>query len=434
MTEPIKLQPQEVAFLPYCLPDIGEAEINEVVDALRSGWISTGPKVQRFERDFAEAFGASHAIAVSSCTAGLELALAALDIGAPDLGALGIGAMTEPDEVILPTTTFCSAANVILHRGALPVPVDVGEAMNIDPQAIERAITPRTRAIMPVHFAGQACELDQVYRIAAEHDLALIVDCAHAVGCTWEGQSIASDTLAAELASRHGRTVPMFQVFSFYATKNLSTGEGGMVTTSDDRLAERVSQLRLHGMSRDAWKRYSKTGSWRYDVVAAGFKSNMTDLQAALGIHQLARLPDFNRRRQELAALYRQNLADLPEVTLPTELPGRNHVFHLFVVQLDLERLRVTRDSLMAQLSERGIGLSVHFIPLHEHSVYRALFERQERTFGPWPEADRVFERCFSLPLYPRMSDSDVYRVCSELRQLIVANRIEKVHLQDQRN
>ena len=305
--------------------------------------------------------------------------------------------------------------------------------MNVDPAAIERAITPRTRAIMPVHFAGQACELGEVYRIAAEYDLALIVDCAHAVGCTWDGQSIASSSLATQLATKHGRNVPMFQVFSFYATKNLSTGEGGMVTTCDDDLAARINMLRLHGMSRDAWKRYSKTGSWRYDVAAAGFKSNMTDLQAALGIHQLQRLPGFNQRRQELAELYYQSLSDLPELTLPAQLPGRNHVFHLFVVQLDLERLKIDRDSLMAEMSERQIGLSVHFIPLHEHTVYQALFEREQRNFGPWPEADRVFERCFSLPLYPRMRDSDVYRVCEELRQLILSNRIESTPSQDPR-
>src|ERR1017187_9511084 len=245
------------SFLPYCLPFIGEEEIAEVGDSLRSGWVTTGPKVKRFEQEFAAYIGVKHAIAVSSCTAALHASLAALDIG-------------RGDEVIVPTLTFCATANVVIHSGATPVIVDVDQTFQISPEAVRRAIGPRTKAIVPVHYGGQACSLREILALADSRGIPVVEDAAHAAGAEYEGRKIGS----------HGRTV----CFSFYATKNMTTGEGGMITTNDDALAERLRLLSLHGMNHDAWKRYTDAGSWYYDVLAAGHKYNMTDIQASLGI------------------------------------------------------------------------------------------------------------------------------------------------------
>jgi dTDP-4-amino-4,6-dideoxygalactose transaminase len=377
-------------FLPYCLPFIGEEEIQEVIDSLRSGWVTTGPKVKRFEEEFARYVGAEHAIAVNSCTAALHLSLAALGVG-------------PGDDVILPTFTFCATANVVVHLGANPVLVDVDDSMLMDLGAAERAITPRTKVILPVHFAGQAAELDGVCHLARRYGLSVVEDAAHAAGSIYRGARVGT----------HGDAV----AFSFYATKNMTTGEGGMITTGDADLAARMRRLSLHGMSKDAWKRYGETGSWFYEVTEPGYKSNMTDVQAALGIHQLRRLDGFIERRQQIAYRYGQGFSDLPELLLPVNLRDRNHIYHLYPVQLDLDRLDIDRAQFIDELREARIGASVHFIPVHLHPYYATGFQQG------FPNAERIFERVASLPLYPKMSDSDVDDVIDAVRSTILNHR-----------
>ena len=389
-------------FLPFSLPTIGEEEIAEVADSLRSGWITTGPKTKRFEEQFREYIGSKHAIAVNSCTAGLHIALTALGI-APG------------DEVIVPTLTFCSSANVVVHLGARPVLVDVGEDFNITPEAIERAITPKTRAIMPVHYSGQACDLEAIYAIAARHNLPVVEDAAHAVGAEYKGHKIGSDVLQSAIRNPQSAIC-----FSFYATKNMTTGEGGMITTDDDELAERMRLLSLHGMSRDAWKRYTSTGSWYYEVVLPGYKDNMTDIQAALGIHQLRKLDGFIATRQRYARLYDQAFADLPEIETPITHHDRSHIYHICVIRLNLERLTIDRVQFIEELKALNIGASVHFIPVHLHPFYR-------ETFGyrpcDCPVAERIYEQIISLPLFPKMSEDDVQDVIHAVKNVISRHR-----------
>jgi len=389
-------------FLPFSLPTIGEEEIAEVVDSLRSGWITTGPKTKQFEEEFREYIGARHAIAVNSCTAGLHIALAALGIG-------------PGDEVIVPTLTFCSTANVVVHLGARPVLVDVGEDFNITPEAIERAITSRTRAIIPVHYGGQPCDLDAIYSLAARYNLAIVEDAAHAVGAAYRGHKIGSDSL--RLAASDLRVVTCF---SFYATKNMTTGEGGMITTADDELAERMRLLSLHGMSRDAWKRYTSTGSWYYEVLLPGYKYNMTDIQAALGIHQLRKLDDFIAIRRRYARMYDEGFADMPEVERPIIHSDRTHTYHLYVIRLNLERLTIDRAQFIEELKALNIGTSVHFIPVHLHPYYRNTFGYRP---GDCPVAERLYERIISLPLFPRMTEDDVRDVIQAVKDVISRHR-----------
>jgi len=381
-------------FLPYCLPSIGDDEVREVVDSLRSGWVTTGPKVKRFEADFANYVGARHAIAVSSCTAALHLALASLDIG-------------PGDEVIVPTLTFCATANVVVHVGARPVVVDVREDFQIDPQAVERAITPRTRAILPVHYGGQACDLDEILAIGERHGIPVIEDAAHAVGAAYRGRKIGTHSLMV--------------AFSFYATKNMTTGEGGMLVTNDDGLAERIRLLSLHGMNRDAWKRYSEAGSWFYVVCEPGFKDDMTDIQASIGIHQLRRLDGFIERRQAIARRYRAAFADLHELRLPVESADRSHIYHLYAVQILPGNTSLDRDSFIAALKSQKIGTSVHFVPLHRHPYYRDSHGCQNASF---PIAERLYRGLVSLPLYPGMSDRDVEDVIDAVRETVLAARL----------
>lgn len=389
-------------FLPYALPLIGEEEINEVVDSLRSGWITTGPKVKRFEQDFADYVGTKHAIAVNSCTAGLHIALTALGVG-------------PGDEVIVPTMTFCSTANVVVHLGARPVLVDVGDDFNVTPAAIEAAITPRTKAIMVVHFAGQACDLWPIYELAARHRLPVVEDAAHAVGSSYAGQRIGADSLSAFAIQR-------VTVFSFYATKNMTTGEGGMIVTPNEKLAEQMRLLMLHGMSRDAWKRYTSAGSWYYEVVAPGYKDNMTDIQAALGIHQLRRLESFIATRQRYAARYDRAFADLPGIETPPISPNRNHVYHLYVLRLNQKHL--DRAAFIETLKDRKIGTSVHFIPVHLHPFYREHFGYRR---GDLPVAEALYDRIVSLPLYPLMRDHDLDDVILAVREVVEQNRVALV-------
>ena len=380
------------SFLPYSLPLIGEEEIAEVADSLRSGWVTTGPKVERFERDFAAYVGARHAIAVNSCTAALHTSLAALGIG-------------PGDEVILPTLTFCATANVVVHLGATPVIVDVDANLHLSLEAVQAAIGPRTRAIVPVHYAGLACSLDEIFLLAARHGIPVVEDAAHAAGSEYAGRRIGA----------HGPAV----CFSFYATKNMTTGEGGLIATGDDALAARMRRLALHGMSRDAWKRYTEAGSWYYEVLEPGYKYNMTDIQASLGIHQLRRLDGFIRRRQEIAALYDRAFAGLSGILLPPRLPGRNHTFHLYPIRLARGREGLNRSQFIERLRARNIGSSVHFIPLHRHPLYRDRFGLRPERF---PVAEEAYRGMLSLPIYPKMTDGDAADVVAAVREAAAAS------------
>jgi dTDP-4-amino-4,6-dideoxygalactose transaminase len=398
-TQPNTEKSIRAKFLPYALPFIGEEEINEVVDSLRSGWVTTGPKVKRFEADFGNYVGAKHSIAVSSCTAGLHVSLSALGIGCGD-------------EVIVPTLTFCSTANVVVHLGARPVLVDVGEDFNVSPEAIEAAVTSRTKAVIPVHYGGQACDLGAVYEIAVRRRLAVVEDAAHAVGSTYHGYKIGSDALQEDLAPGLRRVT----VFSFYATKNMTTGEGGMITTGDEPLAERIRLLTLHGMTRDAWKRYTHAGSWYYQVLEPGYKDNMTDLQASLGIHQLRRLDGFIETRQRYASLFNQAFTHVPELEIPIEHSDRNHPYHLYVIRLRLDRLTVDRAQFVEELKECNVGASVHFIPVHLHPFYEKNFGYKQ---GDLPVAEEIYNRIVSLPLYPRMTETDIHNVIEVVCQIV---------------
>ena len=379
-------------FLPFCLPDIGDEEIAEVVDTLRSGWLTTGPKTKQFEDDFAHYIGSGvQALAVNSATAGLHLALEAAGIG-------------PGDEVITTPYTFTATAEVVRYLGANPVFVDVEEnTLNIDPRRIEQAITPRTKAIMPVHFGGLACDMSAILQIAEEHSLKVIEDAAHALPATSGGRLIG--TLGSDAT-----------VFSFYATKTLATGEGGMVVTRDPDLARRCRMMRLHGIDRDAFDRYtSTTPSWFYSVVAPGFKYNMTDVAAAIGIHQLRKLDRFQRRREELVRRYDESFNDVC-VQLPTHAPpGEMHAWHLYVVRLN-DDSPLSRGEFIDEMAAAGIGTSVHFIPLHLHPYWRDAYCLRPEQF---PNATDAFNRVVSLPLYTRMTDADQDRVIDNVRSIL---------------
>ena len=380
--------------VPFYRPDIGDDEIAAVVDTLRSGWLTVGPRTQEFEQEFARAVGAPHAVAVSSCTAALHLALDALDV--------------EPgDEVITSTLTFAATGATIVHSGARPVLVDcTRDTLNLDPADVARKVTPRTRAVVPVHFAGQPAAMDEILDVARRHGLKVIEDAAHALPASYRGRTVG--------------TIGDLTAFSFYATKNLTTGEGGMLTLADAALADQLRSRRLHGMSRDAWRRYSAQGSWRYDVSYPGFKYNMTDVAASMGLVQLRRLPALHRRRQQIVALYDEMLRDRPELEPLVTRPDVMHAWHLYVVRIRPERLRVDRDALIEHLKAEGVGTAVHFIPLHLHSFYRDAFGYRPEHF---PVASAAAESILSLPLFTLMSDDDVRYVATTLRRILDANR-----------
>jgi dTDP-4-amino-4,6-dideoxygalactose transaminase len=387
------------SFLPFAPPALGDEEIAEVVETLRSGWIATGPRVARFEVAFAEAVGAPAALALSSGTAGLHLALCALGVG-------------PGDRVVTTPMTFCSSVHVIEQAGAVPVLVDVEPGtLNIDPERVAAAVerTPRVRAIEPVHLYGHPCEMDALLDIAERYGLALVEDAAHALPAAYRGRVVGAPAAA----------VTDLTAFSFYATKNLTTGEGGMLTGPPD-LLERARTLSLHGMSRDAYRRYAQGGSWRYDVVAAGFKYNMTDLQAALGLVQLRRLASFQARRREVVAMYDAAFAGLEELELPVRQPHVEHAWHLYVIRLHLDRLAVDRAAFIAELTERRIGTSVHFIPVHLHPYYR---DRYGFTPADFPVASREYERIISLPLHPGLTEEDVEDVIEAVRAVVSRHR-----------
>jgi dTDP-4-amino-4,6-dideoxygalactose transaminase len=381
-------------FLPYNQPDITEAEIEAVAETLRSGWLAPGPRVKAFEAASEAYTGAKHAIALDSATAGMHLALITMDIG-------------PGDEVITTPTTFAATVNVIIHAGATPVlaDIDIGDYC-IDPAAIERAITPRTKAIMPVHHGGSACRMDEILALARKHDLRVIADAAHAIGTEIDGQQVGAEGDAA--------------VFSFYPTKNVTTGRGGMLTTNDDAVAERCRLLALHGMSNDAWDRYTDRGSWSYRVLAAGYNYTMSDFQAALGHAQFNRVEEFQRKRRQLAERYNERLAHVPEIVRPIEREGTTHAWHLYVIRLRNEMLTIDRAGFIGELKERGIGTSVHFIPIHHHPYYRETFGWAP---GDFPNADHAFETMISLPLYTRMSGAEVDRVVAAVEEIVRDHR-----------
>ncbi|HEY6852883.1 MAG TPA: DegT/DnrJ/EryC1/StrS aminotransferase family protein [Gemmatimonadales bacterium] len=380
-------------FLAFAPPVIGEEEILEVVDTLRSDWITTGPKTQAFETEFAAYLNAPAALALNSCTAGLHTALAALGIG-------------KGDEVITTPLTFTASVNVIEHVGARPILVDVEpDTLNLDPAAVAAAVTPRTRAILPVHYAGHPADLDAVSGIALARGLQVVEDAAHALPARYRGRPIGSG--------------PNPVAFSFYATKNITTAEGGMLTGSSQFL-ERARVLSLHGMSRDAWKRYGRGGSWRYEVLAPGFKYNMTDIQAAIGRCQLRKLAAFQERRREVVRRYHEAFRDEDTLELPVERPEVEHAWHLYVLRLRPEALRIGRDEVIEELTARNIGTSVHFIPIHLHPYYRNKYGWKPTSF---PVALDNYERMLSLPLHARLSDDDVTDVIDAVRDIVRLHR-----------
>lgn len=382
------------SFLPFALPDTGEEEIAEVSEAIRSGWVTTGPKARRFEENFATFLGGDaklHCMAVNSATAGLHLALEALGVG-------------PGDEVITTTHTFTATAEVARYLGADVVLVDIDPAtLCIDIAQVEAAITPRTKAVIPVHYGGLAVDMARLLAIARQHGLKVVEDAAHALPTTSGGQLVG--TLESD-----------FTVFSFYANKTISTGEGGMVVTRDAALAERVKVMRLHGINRDAFDRFrSTTPSWYYEVVAPGFKYNMTDVAAAMGLAQLVKLPRFLVRRQYLAERYNERLADLPLILPPQPPTGETHAWHLYAIRL-ADGARIGRDALIQALSDHGIGTSVHYIPLHRQPYWR---DRYGLTAQMFPHSDAAYQRLISIPLFTAMSDADQDRVIGALHELL---------------
>lgn len=379
-------------FLPYALPDIGEEEIQEVLDSLRSGWLTTGPKTKQFEQDFAEFIGqGAQTIAVNSATAGLHLALEAMGVG-------------PGDEVITTPYTFTSTAEVVRYLGAHPVFVDIDpNTFNIDPSLIEAAITERTKVIVPVHFAGLSCEMDEIIRIARKHNLKIMEDAAHAFPTTYKGKLIGTlDTDAT--------------VYSFYATKTIATGEGGMIVTRDEKIANRCRVMRLHGISRDAFDRYTSTKpAWHYEVIAPGFKYNMGDLNASLGIHQLKKAWKFQEKRDRMARRYDGAFADLPVILPPRAKEGDYHAYHVYAIRLT-EEAPMNRDDFIAEMFRRGIGCSVHFIPLHIHPYYRDTYHLKPEDY---PQAYHAYEKVVSLPLYTKMTEEDQERVIKNVRELL---------------
>lgn len=383
--------------IPFHKPSYDEAEIQSVAETIRSGWITTGPRVKEFEESFAREVGARHALALNSGTAAMHLALEALGI-------------KEGDEVITVPFTFVATSEVILYCKAKPVYVDCERGtMNIDVSSIEEKITAKTKAILPVHFGGQACDMDALRLIAKKHDLSLIEDAAHSFPSLYKGRKIGSFGDAT--------------CFSFYATKTLSTGEGGMLVTSRDDVIDKAKLLSLHGITRDAWKRYQNPGAWRYDVVALGHKYNMSDLQASIGIEQLKKTNAFLESRRRIAARYLEAFRNCDLLKPPVFDDFEAHAWHLFVIQLEIEKLAISRDEFMHQMGEAGIGTSVHFIPLSEHPFYKEKLGLRPESF---PNSSYCARRIVSLPIYPSMTDKDAAFVCEKVLTILNKNRTQK--------
>ncbi len=387
VAEPIR---RSEDFLVFGSPLIGDEEKREILDSLETGWLGTGPKVARLEREFREYAEASHAVAVNSCTAALHLSMLAAGIG-------------PGDEVITTPLTFCATVNAIIHAGATPVLADVDPiTSNIDPKQVEAKITERTKAILPVHFAGRACDMDALVAIAKRRQLLLIEDCAHAIETTYKG--------------KHAGTFGTFGCFSFYVTKNMTTGEGGMVLTPDEKLADRVKILALHGMSKDAWRRFSDEGYKHYYVVECGYKYNMMDLQAAIGIHQLHRIQKNWERRREVWSTYQEELRDLP-LTLPgPPEEGTRHAYHLYTVLVDPHQSRIARDQFITAMTTENIGVGVHYESIPIHPYYQQRFGWRPEDY---PNSFRIGQQTVSLPLSPKLTDRDVSDVVRAVRKIL---------------
>ncbi|MBK9711669.1 MAG: DegT/DnrJ/EryC1/StrS family aminotransferase [Kouleothrix sp.] len=378
------------SFLHFALPDIDEDELAEIAEALRSGWVTTGPKTRQFEAEFAAAVGAKHAVAVNSCTAAMHLALEA-------------AGLQRGDEVITTPYTFAATAEVVRYFDARPVFVDVEPlSLNMRADLLAAAITPRTRAIVPVHIAGLPADMDAIRAVARAHDLPVIEDAAHAFPARYKGQMVGS--------------LSAFTCFSFYATKTITTGEGGMICTEDDALAERCRIMALHGISKDAWKRYTAEGSWYYEIVAPGYKYNLTDIASGMGLAQLRKAERMWLRRRAIAQRYDAAFGAMPELQTPYDRDDCQHAWHLYTLRLNLERLRIDRAAFVAELKRHQIGTSVHFIPLHLHPYYRETYGYQPEDF---PVAYGEYMREISLPIYSKMSDQDVQDVISAVTDVV---------------
>jgi len=423
-------------YLPFALPDVNNSELAQIKEALDSGWITTGPKARRFEGEFAAFVGATHAVAVNSCTAAMHLALEATGLQAGDL-------------VITTPYTFAATVEVIRYFDAVPVFVDVeADTLNMDPNLFYETVTdlchggaaarrrlPRAatrphsairspHAIIPVHIAGLPVDLDAIQAFAIRHGLAVIEDAAHALGSAYKGRPIGTGLHAAIGNSPQIMTPETgcmhLACFSFYATKALTTGEGGMICTDDAELAERCRIMSLHGISKDAWKRYTAEGSWYYEIIAPGYKYNMTDIAAAMGLAQLAKVERMAERRREIAERYHAAFSAMPELQIPEDRPDCRHAWHLYMLRLHLDRLALSRAAFIEALKARGIGSSVHFIPLHIHPYYRETYGYSPEHF---PVAFREYLREISLPIYSRMSDADIQRVIEAVGEIVLANR-----------
>lgn len=376
--------------LPPFRHSIGKAEINEVIDTLNSDWITTGPKTFKFESIFCKTIGSKHAIAVNSCTAALHLSIAALGVG-------------KEDEVITSPFTFAATPEVIINQNATPVFVDIEkDTYNIDPAKIEEKITDKTKAILPVHYAGHPCDMDKIMKIAKENDLSVIEDAAHAIGSKYKNKYIGD--------------IGDLTCFSFYATKNLTTAEGGMITTNEDILEDKIRIMSLHGISKDAWKRYSSGGSWYYEILSPGYKYNMNDIQASIGIHQLKKLDNMQKRRLEIVKNYDDAFKDVPQINTPTVKKYATHAWHLYPVQINTDLLKINRNMFIDALKAENIGSSVHFIPIHLHPYYK---NKYGFKYGDFPLSEFVYEREISLPIYPKMTDRDVEDVVEAVMKII---------------
>jgi dTDP-4-amino-4,6-dideoxygalactose transaminase len=378
-------------FLPFGSPMIEQPEIDEVVDSLKSGWLSTGPKVWKFEEMFKKYIGTKHAIGVNSCTSAIHLSLSVIGI-------------KSGDEIIVPTLTFSATANAVIHAGGVPIFVDCEkDTMNICPNEIEKKITSKTKAILVVHFAGRACNMDAIMSIANQHHLKVIEDCAHAIETEYHGKKMGTFGEAG--------------CFSFYATKNIVTGEGGMIVTDNDSYAEQFRVLRLHGMSKDAWNRYGSSGYKHYEVVCAGYKYNMMDIQAALGIHQLPRIDKYWRRRKEIWEKYNKAFEEELGIIIPSPVESNTkHAYHLYTILLDIDRLKITRDWFLNEMTNQNIGIGVHYIALHLHPYYQKAFGYKR---GDFTNAEWISDRTVSLPLSAKLTDEDIENVIDAVKKII---------------
>jgi len=377
-------------YITFGAPMIEEPEIEEVVASLRSGWLGTGPKVTEFENLVKGYVGAKYAVALNSCTAGLHLSLIAQGVG-------------HGDEVITTPLTFCATVNAIIHVGAVPIFADINPlTMNIDPQEIEKVITSRTKAIIPVHMAGRPCAMEAIVDIAQRHGLKIIEDGAHALGAEFRGKKIGN--------------ISDLTCFSFYVTKNVVTGEGGMITTNNKELADKIKILALHGMSQDAWKRYSDDGYKHYEVVCPGFKYNMMDLQAAIGLHQVKRIDKYAERRRQIWNYYADNLSGLPLVLPSADLTEGKHAMHLYTILIDKKKTGFDRDKFLLMMHHKGVGTGVHFLPVHLHKYYREKFGFKA---GDYPNAELIGSQTVSLPLSAKLTDNEVERVVATVKEVI---------------